>query len=299
MDFVRLSVFSAVARHSSFSRAAEELHLSQPAVSKHIRLLEAELGVQLLHRRGAAAARHRVELTDAGRIVADYAQRVSVLTEEVRRVLGELEGLQRGYLRVGASTTPGLYLLPQALAHFQKKYPGIEATLTIANSADVTRRVMSAQVDLGFVGVPTEMTGLQVRPFAEDEIVLIVPPGHSLAQQHSFTPGLLAEDTLILREAGSGTQQIAQSHLSELGVKPRRVMELSGCEAVKRAVAAGLGVAFVSRHAIALEMAQQVVSVPDMPELCFRRLLFILTRKDARPSAAALAFLALAAKSQL
>jgi len=298
MDFVRLSVFSAVARHSSFSRAAEALHLSQPAVSKHIRLLEAELGVQLLHRRGAAAARNRVELTDAGRIVADYAQRVSVLTEEVRRVLGELEGLQRGYLRVGASTTPGLYLLPQVLARFQEKYPGIETTLSIANSADITRWVMSGQVDLGFVGVPTEMPGLQVRPFAEDEIVLVVPPGHSLAHQQTFTPGLLANETLILREAGSGTQQIAQSHLSELGVRPRRVMELSGCEAVKRAVAAGLGVAFVSHHAIALEMAQQPVSVPNIPELRFRRLLFILTRKDARPSAAALAFLALAAKSQ-
>jgi len=117
MDFVRLSVFSAVARRLSFSRAAEALHLSQPAVSKHIRQLEAELGVQLFHRRG-----NRVELTDAGRIVADYAQRISALTEEVRRVLGELEGLERGYLRVGASTTPGLYLLPQVLARFQKKY---------------------------------------------------------------------------------------------------------------------------------------------------------------------------------
>ncbi len=294
MDFARLSVFRAVARHLSFSRAAEALHLSQPAVSKHIRQLEAELGVQLFHRQG-----NRVELTDAGRIVADYAQRVSVLTEEVRRVLGELEGLQRGYLRVGASTTPGLYLLPQVLARFQDKYPGIEATLTIANSADITRRVLNGEVDLGFVGVPTEVTGLQVRPFAEDEIVLIVPPGHSLAQQQAFAPGLLVEDTLILREAGSGTQQIAQSQLSELGVKPKRVMGLSGCEAVKRAVAAGLGVAFVSRHAIALEMAQQLVSVPNIPELRFRRPLFILTRKDARPSAAALAFLALAAKSQL
>jgi DNA-binding transcriptional LysR family regulator len=298
MDFVRLSVFSAVARHQSFSRAAEALHLSQPAVSKHIRQLEAELGVQLLHRRSAAAARNRVELTDAGRILADYAQRVSVLTEEVRRVLGELEGLQRGYLRVGASTTPGLYLLPQVLARFQEKYPGIEAALTIANSADITRRVLNGEVDLGFVGVPTEVIGLQVRPFAEDEIVLIVPPGHSLAQQRAFAPGLLAEDTLILREAGSGTRQIVEPRLIELGARPRRVMEIAGCEAVKRAVAAGLGVAFVSRHAIALEMAQQLVSIPNIPELRFRRPLFILTRKDARPSAAALAFLALAAKSQ-
>src|SRR3990172_7350615 len=122
MDFQRLIVFRAVARHLNFSRAADELHLSQPAVSKHIHQLEAELGVRLFQRLGK-----RVELTEAGRIVADYAQRVSVLTEEVRRVIGELQGLQRGHLRIGASTTPGLYVLPDMLARFQKKYPAIEA----------------------------------------------------------------------------------------------------------------------------------------------------------------------------
>lgn len=291
MDFQRLAVFRAVARRLSFSRAADELHLTQPAVSKHIQQLEAELGVRLFHRVGK-----RVELTDAGRIVADYAQRVSALTEDVRRVLGELEGLRRGYLRLGASATPGLYLLPEMLARFRKKYPQVETTLVITNSADVTRRVSAGEFDMGFVGAPTETPGLQVRPFVGDEIVLIVPPGHPLARQRAFAPDLLAPETLIVREPGSATRQIAEAHLTRLGVAPRAVLEMTGCEGVKRAVSAGLGVAFVSRYAITLEVAQKVVGVPEIPELRFARQLSLITRKDARPSAAILAFLALMGK---
>ncbi len=291
MDFQRLAVFRAVARHLSFSRAADELHFSQPAVSKHIQQLEAELGVPLFHRLG-----RRVELTEAGRIVADYAQSLSVLTEEVRRVLGELEGVRRGYLRLGASTTPGLYLLPEMLARFRKQYPGVETILAITNSADVTRRVLAGEFDLGFVGVPSEAPGLQVRPLVDDEIVLIVPAGHTLTRRRAFAPDLLAQETLIVREPGSATRRIAEANLIRLGAAPKAVLEMTGGEGVKRAVAAGLGVAFVSRYAIALEVAQKVVSVPEIPELRFARQLSLIARKDARPSAAALAFLALMRK---
>jgi DNA-binding transcriptional LysR family regulator len=293
MDFQRLVVFRAVARHLSFSRAADEVHLSQPAVSKHIHQLEAELGVRLFQRLGK-----RVELTEAGRLVADYAQRVSVLTEEVRRVLGELEGVQRGYLRLGASTTPGLYLLPELLARFRRHYPQVETSLVITNSADISRRVVAGEFDLGFVGTPTWTPGLQVRPLVEDEIRLIVPRGHALAQRRAFAPDLLARETLIVREPGSATRQIAEANLTQLGVAPKTVLELTGCEGVKRAVAAGLGVAFVSQHAITLEVAQKVVSVPEIPELRFTRQLSLITRKDARPSAALLAFLALMGKGE-
>lgn len=287
MDY-RLTVFRAVARRQHFSRAADDLDLSQPAVSKHIRLLEAEWGVQLFHRLGS-----RVELTDAGRILADYAERVAVLTEETRRVLAEMAGLQRGYLRLGASTTPGLYLLPEILARFQARYPGVEVTLAISNSADVARRVLDAEFDLGFVGAPAAAPGLQVRPFAEDEIILIVPPGHALVQQRALAPEIFAGATLILREAGSGTRQLVEAHLAQWGLRPKRVLELPGCEAVKRAVAAGLGIAWISRRAIALEIAHGLICAPDIPTLRISRHLCALTRKDARPTAASLAFLAL------
>jgi DNA-binding transcriptional LysR family regulator len=287
MDY-RLIVFRAVARRQNFSRAADDLDLSQPAVSKHIRLLEAEWGVQLFHRLGS-----RVELTDAGRILADYAERMAVLTDEARRVLAELAGLQRGYLRIGASTTPGLYLLPEVVARFQTRHPGVEVTLTISNSADIARRVLSAECDLGFVGAPVEAAGLQVRPFAEDEVILIVPPGHTLAQATGIAAEAFAQATLIVREAGSGTRQLAEARLAQVGVRPRRVMELAGCEAVKRGVAAGLGVALVSRRTVTLELANNLVCAPAIPGLRIVRHLYALSRKDARPTAASLAFLAL------
>lgn len=294
MDFPRLTVFAAVARTLSFTKAAEDLHLSQPAVSQHVRLLEAELGAALFHRLG-----NRVELTDAGHVVQDYAQRVSILTEEMRHVLDELQGLRRGSLRVGASSTPGLYLLPETVAQFQREYPRVEVSLTVTNSAGVSRQLLHGEIDIGFVGMlPQDTVGLQARPIAEDEIVLIVPPGHALAQQQVCTPATFARETLVTRERGSGTREVVEAETARRGLKPARVMEMAGCEAVKRAVAAGLGLAFVSRRTVELEAAHGLVRLPDIADLRFRRQLYALTRKDARPSAAALAFLALAVKRE-
>ena len=178
-------------------------------------------------------------------------------------------------------------------ARFRRTYPGVETTLVITNSADVARRVSAGDMDLGFVGAAPEIPGLLVRNFAEDEIVLIVPAGHALSRRRKLAPDLLGAEVLIVRELGSATRQIAEANLARLGLSPRRVMELSGSEAVKRAVAVGLGLAFVSQHAIALEVAQKLVAVPAIPQLRFPRPLFLITRKDARPSAASLAFLEL------
>ena len=290
MDFPRLSVFLAVARYLNFRRAAESLHLSQPAVSKHIHLLETELGLALFERRG-----NRVALTEAGRMLQDYGQRVSMLTDEIRRALAELQGRQRGNLRIGASTTPGLYLLPERLARFRLDHPGVETQLVITNSADISRRVASGELDLGFVGALPDTPGLQVRPFAEDEIVLIAPPRHPLVRQAAIPASVLAalaQETWIMREAGSGTREVALAGLAEQGISPARTMQLSGCEAVKRAVAAGLGVGFVSRQSIALEVEHGLLAVVDKSRLQFRRPLYLVTRKDARPSPAVLAFTA-------
>jgi len=291
MDFPRLTVFQAVARRLSFSQAADDVHLSQPAVSKHIRQLEAELGVTLFQRAG-----NRVELTDAGRILTDYAERVATLSEEVRRVLGELAGLKRGYLRLAASSTPGLYLLPEALARFSRRYPGIEVSLWLGNSSAVAQQVLQGAADLGFVGMRSELPGLQVRPFAEDQIVLVTPSNHRLARGAAFSRELLVGETLILREAGSGTRQVVEAGLAQLQVRLGRVLEMAGCEGVKRGVAAGLGVGFVSRRALALELAQGLVCTSPVAELTFRRSLYVLARKDRRHTPTALAFVAALAK---
>jgi len=294
MDFPRLAVFQAVARRLSFSQAADDLHLSQPAVSKHIRNLEAELGVTLFHRPG-----NRVELTDAGRFLADYAGRVSELTEEVRRVLAEIGQMRRGNLRLAASGTPGLYLLPMALARYAQRYPGIEITLQLANSREVAQRVLRGAVDLGFVGASLDLPGLQIRPLIEDQVVLITPPGHRLALPLRFRPDLLTGETLVLREAESGTREVVEARLARLQVRPDRVLEIAGCEGVKRVVAAGLGVGFVSRRSLALELAQGVLCVSPAPELTVVRHLHVLARKDHRHTQAALVFLSSLAKEAL
>ncbi|MFQ6013992.1 MAG: selenium metabolism-associated LysR family transcriptional regulator [Anaerolineae bacterium] len=287
MNLHRLQVFHAVARQLSFSRAAEELYTSQPNVSKHIRQLEQELGVRLFHRLGT-----RIALTDAGRIVFDYAQRIFELTEGVQRALAELEGLERGYLRLGASSTPGVYLLPQALATFCQRYPNLEVILEVTNSQHVVEGVRAGELDLGFVGEYVEAAGLQVQPYVLDEVVLIAPADHPLTDGRDVSPDDLRGETFIMREAGSGTSQIVEEAMARLGIQPHRTLELSGCEAVKRSVAAGLGVSFVSRYAIGLELAQGVLSVLEGPGLCLSRQLYIISRKDIRPTAAVLTFTA-------
>jgi DNA-binding transcriptional LysR family regulator len=291
MNFQRLKVFSTVARLGSFSRAAEELYTSQPNVSKHVRQLEVELGTALFHRLGGG-----IELTDAGRAVYRYAQQVFDLTVEIQRTLAELEGLERGYLRLGASSTPGLYLLPEMIAAFNRRHPGLDVSLSIGNSGQVVDQILAGKLDLGFVGGFVEVAGLQVQPFVRDEVVLIAPAEHRLARQTGISAEELVAETFIVREAGSGTCRAMAAALETLGIKPQRVLEMNGCEAVKRAVAAGLGLSFVSLYAIDLELEQGVLAMLPGPGLNLSRQLHIISRKDARLSPGALAFLAFVRK---
>lgn len=291
MNFYRLKAFHTVARLENFSRAAEELYTSQPNVSKHVRQLETELGVSLFHRLGGS-----IELTDAGRIVYRYAQQVFDLTTEMQRALAELEGLERGSLRLGASSTPGLYLLPEMMAAFNHRYPNLQVSLSISNSSQIVEEILSRTLDLGFVGGFVETRGLQVQPFVSDEIVLIAAKEHRLVAQTDVSAEELASEIFIVREAGSGTCRVMDDALEFLGIKPQRTLEMNGCEAVKRAVAAGLGLSFVSRYAIDLELAQGVLTVLRASGLTLSRQLHVVSRKDTRLSPAALAFLALLRK---
>ena len=293
MNYYHLRVFLTVARRLSYSRAAEELYISQPAVSRHVHALEKDLGAKLLGQIG-----NRVHLTDAGRIVFDYAQRVFALTEETQRALAELEGLERGYLRLGASSTPGIYLLPSVVALFRERYPGVELSLTIGNSQQIEERVLKNELDLGFVGARF-LPELQVQPLVRDELVLVVPTGHPFSAREGISPRELERETFILREAGSGTRRVVEEELARVGVTLQQPLELCGCEAVKRAVAAGMGIAVVSGYGITLEVEHGLLRTVAMPELRVVRELSIISHKDVRPSAAALAFLSLLRKAPL
>jgi DNA-binding transcriptional LysR family regulator len=290
LNLHRLRVFHAVARCESYSRAAEDLHISQPAVSKHVLDLEEELGFKLFHRLG-----RRIILTEAGRLMADYAQRIFVLADEARRALDELQGLERGKLHLGASSTPGNYLLPRALATFQARYPRLEVTLDILASHDVVDRILRQELDLGFVGATFDAE-LHVQPYVEDELVLVLRPGHPLASVRTIPRESLEKETFVLRDVASGTRTVTESQLKARGITIRRMLELRSVEAIKQAVAAGLGISFISHYAVTLEVRHKVLAAAADRQLRFRRPLVMISRKDARLSPAALAFAASARK---
>jgi LysR family transcriptional regulator, low CO2-responsive transcriptional regulator len=283
----RLQVFHAVATAGSFSRAAREvLHISQPAVSKHVQALEEELGVPLLQRVGK-----RVILTEAGRIVQHYAEQVLALATDTQQALRELHGLQRGTLRLGASSTPGIYLLPPVLATFVKRYPGIALELEIANSQRVVDGVLARQWDLGMIGIPLAHPHLNVQPYWRDTLVLIVPPHHHLAIRPAVTLADLVGETWIFREAGSASGQVVKDVLNGAHLVQDHTLVLQGSEGVKQAVMAGLGIAMVSRFAITLEVQQGVLRVLPITDIQVERDLCLIWRQDSRLPAAVHAFL--------
>jgi DNA-binding transcriptional LysR family regulator len=283
----RLHVFHAVATSGSFSRAAREvLHISQPAVSKHVQALEEELGVPLLQRVGK-----RVLLTEAGQIVQHYAEQVLGLAQDTQRALRELQGLQRGTLRLGASSTPGIYLLPPVLATFVRRYPGITLELEIANSQRVVEGVLARQWDLGMIGIPLAHPHLHVQPTWRDTLVLIVPPHHRLAARSAVTLADLAGETWIFREAGSASGQVVKDVLNGARFGQDHTLVLQGSEGVKQAVMAGLGIAMVSRFAVSLEVQQGVLRVVPITDVRAARDLCLIWRHDSHLPAAVRAFL--------
>jgi len=291
----QFEVFLAVARAKSFRRAAEALHLSQPALSQHVAELERELGARLFDRLGRS-----VTPTEAGRILEDHALRLFATLTSAREAVGELGGLKRGSLLVGASTTPGIYVLPSVVASFQRRYPGIALNLRIANSAVIEERIRGNELDLGVVG------GHALRPGEEclaagllDELILIVPPGHRWAQRREIAPALLADQRLLVREEGSATRQVTERALHQAGVRFAASMELGHTEAIKQAVMAGLGVAFVSVHAARGEVASGRLRGVRLKGLRIRRHFHVIHNEARTLSASARAFVDLLGASRI
>ncbi len=286
MNLHQLRIFSTVARLGSFSRAAEELHISQPSVSIQVADLERALGVDLFEQVG-----RRIHLTEAGRVLEDYARRILALAEEARTAVDETTGLRRGHLAVGASPTPGTYVLPRIIGGFQERYPQISVTLEIAATGQIGERLLRNELDLGIVGGKLHVPDLQVDPFLDDELVLVVAPAHPFAAAGSAQAAALQDHRLILRERGSGTRDAVDEAFRGAGRPVVAAMELSSSEAIKEAVAAGLGVTLLSRVAIRTEVTTgRLVTVP-MSDLVIRRRFAIVHHKDKRLSSSLRAFL--------
>lgn len=287
LDLHKLRVFAAVAEHEHYSRAAEELGISQPALTVHVRDLERHLGVALFERAG-----RNVRLTDAGRLVQGYARHILALAVELDEAVDDRRGLRAGQLRIGASTTVGEYLLPAALGAFRRRYPGVGVAVEIANTARIADRLRHGELHLGLIGEPLADPELELAPYRDDELVLIIPPGHPWAGR-TVAVEELAAAPLVAREAGSATRAVAAAALAAAGIHPPIALELGGTEAVKGAVAAGLGMAFVSACAVERELAAGQLARATIEGLTIRRQFQIVRRRGRRLTAAEAAFLPL------
>lgn len=289
MTLRQFEVFLAVARARSFRRAAEALHLSQPALSQHVKELEQELGARLFDRLGRS-----VVPTEAGRLLEEHALRVFATITGAREAIGELLGLKRGSLLIGGSTTPGIYVLPTLIATFQARYPGIQVALRIANSRVIEERIRANELDLGVVGGHVLGPGERcLTAGLLDELVLIVPRGHPWAGRGSILPAKLAEERLLMREEGSATRQVTERALQQAAVKFRVAMELDHTEAIKQAVMTGLGVAFVSVHAVKGELAAGRLKALHLRGLPIRRHFHVIHHEARALAPAARAFVEL------
>jgi DNA-binding transcriptional LysR family regulator len=249
-DF-RLTVFYTVAEKGSFSRAAKALYLTQPAVTFQVKQLEEEYGTPLFHR-----APEGISLTKAGEILRRYAGEIMALYAAADREIGALTGLLRGRLVIGASTTPGEYLLPKIVGAFKRERPQVEIVMEIANTDEVVRKLVEGAFDLGVVGRPVDYPRLVQEAFGEDEIVVAVSAHSDLARKTALEAKTLRAHRLILREEGSATRQTALDALKAAGVRAEDLniaMSLGSTEAIKAAVEADLGISLISRWALLKE----------------------------------------------
>ena len=262
----RLQVFHAVAKHLSFTKAAEALFMTQPAVTFQIKQLEEHFNTRLFER-----GHGQISLTEAGRVVFDYAERILGLSNELDARLKDMTGQVTGPLLIGASMTIAEYLLPQVLGEFNARYPGVVPRLLVANSETVQNQVAEHSLDIGFIESDSLLPSLVTEILCEDELLVVCAPSHPLAKLKSIAPSLLAQHAYISREPGSGTREVSDHYLQKIGILPdslQPVMELGSPEALKGLVATGRGFAIMSRATVGKEtQLGQLVGVPLAPRL--------------------------------
>ena len=282
----QLKIFHTVARSGSFSRAAAEMLISQPSVSIQVGELERQFGTDLFQQVGKS-----MRLTEAGRVLDDYAVRILALIDETRVAMDELKGLRRGRLLLGATPTPGTYLLPALLGRFKEHYPTLEISLRITDTRRIQEMLLQRQLDLGVVGGKISFPDLESSVFAVDDLVLVVAPGHRFVALPAVRVADLAGEPFVLRERGSGNREAVDEALHRAGVHVTPALELEGAEMVKQAVAANLGISILSRCAVELEVAAGRLRIVPLEGLRIARTMWLLYRRDHRLPRTAQTFL--------
>ena len=291
MDVRDLQIFLSVAKHLNFTRASEEVNLSQPSVSVRMRQLERDVGSKLFEQLGK-----KIALTEAGKLLVPYAGKVISAVDDARNAMDELQGLERGSLRIGASTTPGMYLVPRTIAQFKQRYPKIDVHLAVKDTRQIEEGVIRNEFDFGFVGGHLAGDEVDVLPWITDEIILIVPLGHRFAGKRSVTAQELSSEKFIFREQGSATRAVVSAHLRKLRVDAEAIMEIENPESVKKAVQNGLGIAFISAFAAETDLKAKTLVAVKIRNVEIRRELKVVYRKDKHLSRAAQTFIEVARK---
>lgn len=288
MNFKQLEAFIWVAELQSFTKAARQLYMSQPAVSFQIKALEDDLQVTLFQR-----GDKKVNLTEGGRLLYPEAKQMIRHYSKIKAGLDDLKGLKKGNLIVGASTIPGEYILPLLIGRFKEKYPGINVTLKVAGSGQVVRWIKEREIDIGITGTVVEGDGIESKPWIQDQLVLIVHPSHTWVKSKTIKVSDMKDQPMVLREEGSGTRRTIEQRLAEHGINLDKVgMELGSTRAVITAVEAGLGASIVSRYAASEALELKRIIEIDVDGLDLKRYLYLVMPKQGLNGFAYEAFIA-------
>ena len=288
----QLRILKAIAAEGSFKRAADSLYVSQPAVSLQVQNLERQLDVPLFDRGG-----RRAQLTEAGYLLLSYGEKILSLCQETCRAIEDLQNLQGGTLIVGASQTTGTYLLPRMIGLFRQKYPDVAVQLHVHSTRRTAWSVANGQIDLAIIGgeIPAELQdSLEILPYAEDELALILPSLHPFAKLDTIQKEDLYKLQFIALDSQSTIRKVIDQVLSRCDIDTRRFkieMELNSIEAIKNAVQSGLGAAFVSLSAIAKELQMGVLHCANIEGVTVKRTLWVIFNPNRYRSKAAEAFI--------
>jgi len=284
ITFRQLQIFESVARHLSYTRASEELHLTQPAVSMQIKQLEQSVGLPLFEQLGK-----KVFLTDAGHEFNRYSSAITTQLNELKQVVDEMKGLKRGRLTIAVASTAN-YFVPRLLAAFCQQHGEVTVSLEVTNREQLLKGLVENRTDLVIMGQPPQDMELVAERFMDNPLVIIAPPGHPLAKAQQIPLKRLLEETFLVREEGSGTRSAVERFFTANQLALSTPMEMSSNEAIKQGVEAGLGLGIVSLHTLSMELALRRLVILDVVKFPIMRYWHIVHRSGKRLSLVAQGF---------
>lgn len=280
----QIRIFISAAKHASFSRAAEELHITAPAVSLQIKEMEEDIGVSLFTREN-----RKVELTSAGEYFLLYARRLSSTLNEANTMMERFRGTQFRHLKIGVVST-AKYFIPHMLLEFKKDFPNLRIKIEVRNRQQLVELLRGSEIDIAIMGLPPKEIDTRVEPFANHPHVFVASPSNPLVGKTNIAPDALIKHEMISREPGSGTRLIMEKFFAEHHIAPIVSMEMSSNETIKQAVMANLGVSFVSLHTVGDEVASGKIAILDIQDTPIIRTWHVVALNKRNASQAAEAF---------